>query len=170
MKFKLMYIGLTLIILGWLTAGYMGYLMHYSLITPYSLIFCVLLFCLCILSGFVICTRDKDVHISDTENSEGEKHNGIYSIISTVFWCSVCFVLAFSLVYLGAILDDKPDKISYGGSGTFMGSSDSEIIFYQNDSGWVMIIPDNYSEPDINYSTYYSYHWNGTAWIFVEEE
>ena len=170
MKFKLMYIGLTLIILGWLSVGYMGYLMHYSLITPYSLIFCVLLFCLCIFSGFKICTLDEDVHISDAEDNKDEKHNGIYSIISTIFWCSVCFVLAFSLVYLGAILSDNPDKISYGGGGSFMGSSDSEIIFFQSDDGWFMIIPDNYDEPDMNYTNYYTYHWNGSAWKLVEEE
>ena len=170
MKFKLMYIGFTLIILGWLTVGCMGYLMHYSLITLYSLIFCVLLFCFCILSGFVICTREKDMHFSDTEENKDEKHNGIYSIISTVFWCSVCFVLAFSLVYLGAILSDNPDKISYGGGGSFMGSSDSEIIFFQSDDGWFMIIPDNYDEPDMNYTNYYTYHWNGSAWKLVEEE
>ena len=145
----------------------MGYLIHCGLITAYSLIFCVLLFCLCILSGFKICTLEKDNNVKDNEN---EKYAGIYSLISTVFWCSVCFVLAFSLVYLGAILSDNPDKISYGGGGSFMGSSDSEIIFFQSDDGWVMIIPDNYGEPDMNYTAYYTYYWNGIAWILEEEE
>lgn len=172
MKLKFMCIGLTLIILGWLSVGYMGYLIHYDLITAHSLISCVLVFFICLFSGFLILAIDKDMHNSDAEDNKDEKLNPIYSIISTVFWCSVCFVFAFSLVYLGAILDDKPDRISYGGGGgmSSMGSSDSEIVFYQSDDGWIMIVPDNYGEDEVNQSLYFTCRWNGTAWIFEEEE
>lgn len=171
MKFNSTFnIGLILIILGLLSVGYMSYLIHYGLITLYSLIICVLMFCISVISGFAICTRKKDKDIDNTKNREDEKHNESYSLISTVFCCLVCFVLAFSLLYLGDILDDKPDKIIYGGGGHSMGSSDSEIVLYQDENGWNMIIPDNYGEPDVNYTLYHSYHWNGTTWVFEEEE
>ena len=157
MKLTIKHVGCLLLGISLMLFGSMIYLGYHDLMTVSYLAICIVLISLFALVGTAL---------ADNKRIKKEETSTLF-----VFVCIIlCIVIGISMVWAGVLLDDTPDKISYGGGGHIAGSSDSDIVIYQDEDGWVMIIPDNYSEPDINYSTYYSYRWNGSAWKLVEEE
>lgn len=158
MKLTIKHVGCLLLGISLMLFGSMIYLGYHDLMTVSYLAICIVLISLFALVGTAL---------ADNKRIKKEETSTLF-----VFVCIIlCVVIGISMVWAGVLLDDKPDRISYGGNGHFTTSSNGEIIFYQDDDGWVMIIPDNYNEPDMNNTTYYyTYHWNGTAWIFEEDE
>ena len=157
MKLTIKHVGCLLLGISLMLFGSMIYLGYHDLMTVSYLAICIVLISLFTLLGAALVDNKK---IKKEETS-------VLFIIACII---LCVLIGISMVWAGVLLDDKADRISYGGNGHFTTSSDSEIIFYQCDGGWFMIIPDNYGEPDMNYTCYFTYYWNGTAWIFEEEE
>ena len=157
MKLPKNVIGFFLLIMGAVVFGCLALLTHYDLVTPIYLCICMALFCSFTMVGTKLVDNEK---LKEGESSK-------LMIIVCMFLCAM---VAVSMVWVGVLIGSEPDVINYGGSGHFTTSSDNGIVFYQDENGWNMIIPDNYDEPDMNYTNYYTYRWNGSAWKLVEEE
>ncbi|MCK5015362.1 MAG: hypothetical protein KAS66_16265 [Candidatus Omnitrophica bacterium] len=157
MKLTIKHVGCLLLGISLMLFGSMIYLGYHDLMTASYLAICIVLISLLALVGAAL---------ADNERIKKEETSTLFVIVCII----LCVVIGISMVWVGVLLDDKPDKISYGGSGHIVGSFDNGIVFYQDENGWTMIIPEDYGEPDMNCTAYYTYHWNGTTWIFVEEE
>ena len=158
MKLTIKHIGYLLLGLSLAIIGSLIYLGYHDLMTASHLAICMVIISLFALVGTALV---------DNKRIKKEETSTLFVIVCII----LCVVIGISMVWVGVLLDDKPDRISYSGGGHIVGSPDNGIVFYQDEDGWTMIIPENYNEAGMNYTTdYYIYHWNGTAWVFVEGE
>ena len=101
---------------------------------------------------------------------ENEKEPLINKLISITIFVAIVFLLISLFVVAVSHLSYIPDEISYNSKiydgSPIVGSYNSNILFFQEDEVWYMIITEITENGTVNNSLpYHTYYWNGTRWV-----